>query len=164
MERELQEKLARTCYMQVYSYLLRLTGERELAGELTQETFLRAYSTTAVHRGEADPATWLCAIGKRLFADELRRRSRLQPLPETLPDPTDMPGELSDREQSFRIHKALHGLREPYREVFEQRVFGELSFRQIGTICGKTESWARVTYHRARLMIQERMGNDESGM
>ena len=52
---------------------------------------------------------------------------------------------------------ALHGLEEPYREVFELRVFGELSFREIGTIFAKTENWARVTYHRARLKLQERM-------
>jgi RNA polymerase sigma-70 factor (ECF subfamily) len=41
--------------------------------------------------------------------------------------------------------------------VFQLRVFGELSFRQIGSIFGKTETWARVTYHRARLKIIERM-------
>lgn len=49
----------------------------------------------------------------------------------------------------------LHGLSEPYREVFWMRTFGELSFKEIGKIHGKTESWARVTYHRARLMLKE---------
>jgi RNA polymerase sigma-70 factor (ECF subfamily) len=52
---------------------------------------------------------------------------------------------------------ALHALEEPYREVFELRIFGELSFREIGLIFSKTENWARVTYHRARLKLQERM-------
>ena len=51
----------------------------------------------------------------------------------------------------------LHGLDEPYKEVFQLRVFGELSFAQIGRIFGKSENWARVTYHRAKLKIQERM-------
>ena len=63
-----------------------------------------------------------------------------------------------DRDSSFRIHLALHALEEPYREVFELRVFGELSFREVGMIFGKTENWARVTYHRAKLKLQERMG------
>ena len=53
---------------------------------------------------------------------------------------------------------ALHALEEPYREVFELRIFGELSFREIGMIFRKTENWARVTYHRAKLKLQERMG------
>ena len=55
---------------------------------------------------------------------------------------------------------ALHALEEPYREVFELRVFGELSFREIGMIFSKTENWARVTYHRARLKLQERMNKE----
>jgi RNA polymerase sigma-70 factor (ECF subfamily) len=62
-----------------------------------------------------------------------------------------------DRDSSFRIHMALHALEEPYREVFELRIFGELSFKEIGLIFSKTENWARVTYHRARLKLQERM-------
>ena len=62
---------------------------------------------------------------------------------------------------SFQIHLALHDLGEPYKEVFELRVFGELSFKQIGQIFKKTESWARVTYHRARLKLKERLDNNE---
>ncbi len=46
-------------------------------------------------------------------------------------------------------------------QVFQLRVFGELPFSQIGFIFGKTENWARVTYHRARLKIQERMEKNE---
>jgi hypothetical protein len=50
---------------------------------------------------------------------------------------------------------------EPYKEVFQLRIFGELSFAEIGSIFGKTETWARVTYHRARLKIKERMDENE---
>ena len=57
----------------------------------------------------------------------------------------------------MKIHLILHQLEEPYKEVFQLRVFGELSFAEIGSIFGKTETWARVTYHRARLKIKERM-------
>jgi len=68
----------------------------------------------------------------------------------------------ADKDSSFRVHLALHALEEPYREIFELRVFGELGFQQIGMIFGKTENWARVTYHRARLKLQERMKTDEN--
>ncbi|MBR4915253.1 MAG: sigma-70 family RNA polymerase sigma factor, partial [Clostridiales bacterium] len=64
---------------------------------------------------------------------------------------------LTDRETSLRIHLILHQLEEPYKEVFQLRIFGELSFAEIGSIFGKTETWARVTYHRARVKIKERM-------
>ncbi len=62
---------------------------------------------------------------------------------------------LANKEMALEIHQALHKLPQPYREVFWMRTFGELSFKEIGRILGKTESWARVTYHRARLMIKE---------
>ena len=51
----------------------------------------------------------------------------------------------------------LHNLEEPYKEVFQLRIFGELSFRDIGKIFGKSENWARITYHRAKLKLQEKM-------
>ena len=60
------------------------------------------------------------------------------------------------------IKKAEYLKQVPYKEVFQLRVFGELSFSQIGLIFGKTENWARVTYHRARIKIQERMEKNES--
>ena len=64
---------------------------------------------------------------------------------------------LADADTSLRIHRVLHNLDEPYKEVFQLRVFGELSFKEIGSIFGKTETWARVTFHRARMMVKERM-------
>ena len=64
---------------------------------------------------------------------------------------------LADADASLRIHRVLHNLDEPYKEVFQLRVFGELSFKEIGSIFGKTETWARVTFHRARMMVKERM-------
>ena len=90
--------------------------------------------------------------------DETRRRNKTAPIPEELPAAgKSVEQQVSDRDSSFRIHTALHTMEEPYREVFELRVFGELSFSQIGTIFGRTENWARVTYHRARIKLRERM-------
>ncbi|MCR4886385.1 MAG: RNA polymerase sigma factor [Clostridiales bacterium] len=153
-----REKLYETYYMRVFSYAMTLSGNREQAEELTQETFFRAFARQSAFRGEADEATWLCAIAKNLFVDGRRRESRQAPMPEDLPDTAgSIEQRAADRDSSFRIHMALHALEEPYREVFELRIFGELSFRDVGAIFGKTENWARVTYHRARLKLRERM-------
>lgn len=152
------EKLYEAYYMRVFSYAMTLAGDRAQAEEITQETFFRAFSKTSAFRGEADEATWLCAIAKNLFLDEKRRQRRHAVLPEDLADAArGVEQSVADRDASFRIHMALHDLEEPYREAFELRIFGELSFREIGMIFGKTENWARVTYHRARLKLQERM-------
>lgn len=152
------EKLYQTYYMRVFSFAMTLTGERAQAEEITQEVFFRALSKRDSFRGESDEATWLCAIAKNLWLDEKRRQGKREPLAEDVPENgKGVEQAAEDRDSSFRIHLALHTLSEPYREVFELRVFGELSFREIGLIFAKTENWARVTYHRARLQLQERM-------
>lgn len=158
MAQEQNGKLYEAYYMRVFSFVMTLSKDRAQAEEITQETFFRAMSKQRAFRGESDEATWLCAIAKNLFLDERRRQERIEPIPEELPDTAKgVEQRAADRDSSFRVHMALHTLEEPYREVFELRIFGELSFREIGTIFGKTENWARVTYHRARLKLQERI-------
>ena len=158
MTREQCAQLYEASYMRVFSYAMTLTKDRTSAEELVQETFFRAFSRQSEFRGESDEVTWLCAIAKNLFIDETRRQRRKGELPEDMPDRAkSVERRVEDRDSSFRIHMALHGLEEPYREVFELRVFGELSFREVGMIFGKTENWARVTYHRARMKLHERM-------
>ena len=160
MDSETCRRLYETYYMQVFSYVMTLCGNRHTAEEITQDTFYRAFYKSAAYRKESNEITWLCAIAKNRFLDEKRKQGRLTAMPEGIPDTDgDIEEQAADRDASFRIHVALHALEEPYREVFELRVFGELSFRQIGTIFGKTENWARVTYHRARLKLQERMSD-----
>ena len=158
MTQEQQAKMVEDCYMRVFSYAFTLAKDRSLAEELTQETFYRAFTKHRDFRGESDEVTWLCAIAKNYFYDERRRQNKTEQIPEEVPDTgKGIEQAAADRDSSFRIHVALHTLEEPFREIFELRVFGELSFRDIGTIFGKTENWARVTYHRARLKLQERI-------
>ena len=153
------EKLYNSYYMQVYSYAVALTKNPEQAEEIAQHTFVKALSSKAGYKGKSSELTWLCSIAKNLYYDELRRNQRISSLGENLhiSSEVDIEQVVSDSDMAFRIHLVLHKLDEPYKEVFQLRVFGELSFSQIATIFGKTESWARVTYHRARLKIQERM-------
>lgn len=151
------EKLYNTYYMKVYSYLITLSGNPHTAEEITQEVFFKAMKTKRPCRGESGELTWLCAIAKNTFIDECRKQARFQKTQEELPDETDMEKVLEDENATLQIHRILHELEEPYKEVFQLRIFGELSFQKIGLIFDKTEVWARVTYHRARLKIKERM-------
>lgn len=153
------EKLYNSYYMQVYSYAVSLTQNRELAEEITQNTFYKAVSTKSQFKGKSDELTWLCSIAKNLYYDEMRNSQRISDICEIgeLPSDENVERAVADSDMAFRIHLVLHRLDEPYKEVFQLRVFGELSFAQIAAIFGKTETWARVTYHRAKLKIQERM-------
>ena len=159
MDKNTAEKLYEAFYMKVFSYVMTLTSDREDAKEITQETFFRAISTEHLFRGESDSYTWLCAIAKNLFIDEKRRHSRFEQveLEEQQDTGKSFEKSLMDSDTSIRVHRVLHEMEEPYKEVFQLRIFGELSFKEIGSIFGKTETWARVTYHRARIMIKERM-------
>ena len=163
MDKNTAEKLYEAFYMKVFSYVMTLAKDRNDAEEITQETFFRAISTDKAFKGESESFTWLCAIAKNIFIDEKRRVSRQdEELNEELPDTNKgIEEKLTDRDQSLKIHLILHKLEEPYKEVFQLRIFGELSFAEIGSIFGKTETWARVTYHRARLKIKERMDENE---
>lgn len=161
------EKLYEAYYMQVYSYALTLTKSRADAEDVTQTAFCKAMTTESKYRGESGEYTWLCAIAKNVFLDKKRKESREKTVPLTDTDlPSDAHMELEnallDQDDSFRIHTVLHALEEPYKEVFTLRIFGELPYDRIGQLFGRSENWARVTYHRAKLKIQERMeGRDE---
>lgn len=166
MESKAFEKLYETYYMRVYSYVMTLAKKQHIAEEITQEAFYKAFTAKSAFRGESNALTWLCAIARNLFLDEMRRQSKKV---ETEPDinasdDIDIQHEVEDHDASYRIHLALNELEEPYRKVFELRIFGELSFREIGSICERTENWARVTYHRAKLKLQERVNVYETGL
>lgn len=151
------EKLYRVYYMEVYSYMMTLAKDTHMAEEITQETFFKALKTRHTYNGASGELTWLCAIAKNTFIDECRRRSRFRAADDEPAAETDLEELLADESATLQIHQILHRLEEPYKEVFQLRIFGELSFQKIGQIFDKTEVWARVTYHRARLKIQERM-------
>ena len=158
------EKMYQSYYMQVYSYVITLTRNREQAEEITQNTFYKAITAKHPFRGNAEELTYLCSIAKNLFYDEKRHHACMADMSEVqeLASEENVEKAAADADMAFRIHLILHRLQEPYKEVFQLRVFGELSFAQIAAIFGKSENWARVTYHRAKLKIQERMeGNHE---
>ena len=142
----------------VYRFLLSHCQDPELADELTGETFYQAYLHIGSFRGESRIETWLCQIARNALSKERKRRGRLTELdPEAESPSPDLFSRFSDREQALLIHRQLHALPEPYREVFTLRVFGDLSFKDIAGIFEKTESWAKVTYYRAKDKLIEKM-------
>ncbi|MFQ9014941.1 MAG: RNA polymerase sigma factor [Lacrimispora saccharolytica] len=153
------EKLYHSYYMQVYSYVMTILKNQSLAEEITQNTFFKAMTAKKPFGQRSGELTWLCSIAKRLAIDECRKNKKVTELDEAseTAQKKDLTEEVEDKETALQIHLILHELQEPYKEVFQLRIFGELSFAQIGFIFGKTENWARVTYHRARMKIQERM-------
>ena len=143
----------------IFKYLIKLTRDISLAEELTQETFFRAYMNFATLKDKEKAFVWLCQIAKNTYYAYYNEEKKKAPIDdyENLTDGTDVEESFLKSELTQKALSCLHDLEEPYKEVFQLRVFGELSFAQIASIFRKTESWVRVTYHRARLKIQERM-------
>lgn len=153
------ERTCRTEYRHVRLFLLKLTGDESLADELTQETFYQALKQWKSFRGQCAPSTWLCGIAKRLYFTWCRRPP---PVPvERLPEEADFADVLEDRERRLSVHRLLHRLPEPYREVVTLRTFGDLSHEEIGALFGKTAAWARTIYYRGRQQLA-RMWKEEN--
>ena len=77
-----------------------------------------------------------------------------------LPSSVDIEQTFLKKETTRSIYRALHTLDEPYKEVFLLRTLGELTYREIGDIFCHSETWARVTYHTARLKIRELLADE----
>ncbi len=156
------EEIYNRYFHAVFLFLRQLSKDEQVAEELTSETFFKAMRCIGDFRGECDIRVWLCQIAKNCYLTYLRKRRRVDEMDELekfdFPDSRDGPEEqVSKRSEAMRAHRFLHELAEPYKEVFTLRVFGELSFQQIGSIFQKTENWACVTYHRARKKLMEKM-------
>ena len=136
----------------VYKFLLAQCRDPDLAEELTQETFYRAVCSIDRVDGSCKLSVWLCQIAKHLWYQHLRKRQKetvpLETAPET-PVPSAEDGVL-DQEGRLTLLRQIHRLPEPQREVIYLRAFGNLSFREIGDVLGKTENWARVTFYRTK--------------
>ncbi|MCD7823696.1 MAG: sigma-70 family RNA polymerase sigma factor [Oscillospiraceae bacterium] len=162
------EEIYKTYFESVYNYILRLSGNAHIAEEITSETFFKAMKSIGKFRGECDIRVWLCQIAKNSYYSYLKKSRRTESIDDVnfqdIVDPEALPEESASRKDDFlRVRKALHDIAEPYKEVFMWRVFGELSFKEIGEIYGKTDNWACVTYHRARKMIRLRMEEMNNG-
>jgi RNA polymerase sigma factor (sigma-70 family) len=143
----------------VFLYIKKLSGSETIAEDITSETFLKALKSIDHFRGECDIQVWLCQIAKNCYYSYMKRNSKIDSLekhPEQA-DTTDIAQQVVNAYASMKIYTVLHHLDEPYKEVFMLRTLGELSFRQIGRLFGKSENWACVTYHRAKAKIQNRM-------
>ena len=154
------EDIYNTYFRDVFRYVRSLSGSEVVAEEITAETFLRAMVSLSSFRGDCDIRVWLFRIAKNCWLTERKKQSRFAD-EDSLPEPAadgDLESALADKESAIAIHRILHRIAEPYKEVFSLRVFSELSFRQIGEIFEKSEHWACVTYHRAKEKIRKEMG------
>lgn len=157
------EEIYTLYFKDVYFFAYSLTKDKHLAEDITSETFLKALKSLDSFKGESDIRVWLFQIAKNTYYSYLRKSKKETELDalEEIEAEIDIEKHVFTKEKSMNVHKVLHQLSEPYKEVFTLRLFGGLSFKQIAELFGKTDNWACVTFYRAKEKIREEMRKSE---
>lgn len=160
------KKVCEEYYQTVYGYLVTITGrDYDLAEELTQETFYRAIKNVNKFRKDCKMSTWLCQIAKYTFYQYLDKKNRKKEVSMDavieIAAEQQLEKEYISNEQKLEVYKKIQQLESPAKDVLMLRLSGELSFREIGEILGKTENWARVTFYRGKQMIGKELEKNE---
>ena len=145
----------------VYKYIFCLSnGDKDLAEEITSETFAIAVERINQFKGECKISVWLCQIAKYIWYKEVKKKSRIKfEELETLQDEQIIEDIIVEKEAKLQIFKDIQTLDEKTKDVMYLRLIGELSFKEIGEVLGKTSNWARVTYYRGKQKIKEEENN-----
>ncbi|MBF7097875.1 RNA polymerase sigma factor [Alkalibacter mobilis] len=149
------EKLYNDYFQTVFKYLFCMSHDTDLSEELAQETFYQAIKSYDNFRGDCKISTWLCQIAKHLLFKEHEKRKRYDSNPideisDGLPAKENVESLILVNESKVELYQKLQSLDEKTREVMYLRLTGELSFREIGEILKKNETWARVTFYRGK--------------
>lgn len=150
----------------IISFIYDMVGERALAEDLTQETFVRAYKSLPVLRDEARLSTWLFGIAKNVARESIRGRRRDDDkvgLDESraveVCDGARSPAhQLLDKELNGVIQRALGALDEDKRLVFTLKIFQQRSYEEIAEITGFSIGKLKTDLHRARAEMRRRIG------
>lgn len=152
------EKIYNENYEKVYFFLLSLTQQKDLSEELTQQTFYKAFIGIGKFKNNSKLIVWLCQIAKNEYFTYLRKQKKYtyeDKINQIEDKNIDIINELLLNEKRIELHKILHSLDDIYKEVFMLRVFSDLSYKDIGNIFSKNESWVRVMFFRAKQKIIE---------
>ena len=158
-------------FRDVFLYIRALSENESLAEEITQETFLKAMNNIEKFDGRKDIRAWLFVIAKNTYFRYCRRNKIYvdEEFSEIMQDSIQdtSPAVLDQIVQNETVRSLEHYaelIPETYREIFHLRIYGELSFEQIGKCYQKCSGWARVTYHHARQMIRVRINQEENDL
>lgn len=143
-------------YDRVYRFLLSLTGDPHQAEDLTQEVFYRALLHIGRYEERGQMFTWLCAIGKNLWLSQCRKKPP-EPLSPTLSTRAGPEEALSVQETHLALRKAIADLPEDLRDVVILHIYGGIPLNEISVLKGKSESWGKVTYYRARQLLRQKL-------
>ncbi|MBC2710313.1 MAG: sigma-70 family RNA polymerase sigma factor [Desulfosarcina sp.] len=141
----------------LYAYLLRMTGEAQLAADLVQESFVR-YLGRYGSRDGSRPL--LYTIARNAALDAIRKQKVDGFNADGHEDPGNNPEQqVMDREAFHRMLAAIGQLAPPDRELISLVATADLTYREIGRILNISEANVKVKVHRARTKLREILGS-----
>lgn len=156
------EALYTEYYDRVYCFIFRLCANGDLAEDLTQETFLQAYTSFHRFRGDCQMFTWLASIGKHVYFKYLKKNrldldsANLELVVHTYCTGCIDPEEhLRRKDVEKAVRAVIDGIPKKYRDVVLLRIYAELPFSQIALLLKISENSAKVIYFRAKKMLLE---------
>ena len=159
------EDIYREYFDIVYKYLCYLTKNKDLAEDLAQDTFFKAIMKIDTFKNKSKLSTWLCQIAKNLWYDELKKRKKIKYISEEekgqIESEEQVENDIYLKEKRLQLYQRMQQLNEQTREVIYLRITGELSFKEIGQILGKTENWARTVFYRGKEKLKEKDINEK---
>lgn len=148
----------------IFRYAYYLTGNREDAADIKQETFLRAYHAIATYRAEAGLRTWLLKICVNLCRDRARSWSHRQIIYHEAPENLAGVVQANSPQQALEhahlvqtILRALKGLSPAQREIVVLHTIENLDYPEIGRILGCAATTAKMRVFRARKCLKDRV-------
>lgn len=158
MKKQEMEQLYLSYEKIVFGYLLRLTHNRDLAEELSQETFYQAFLSMDRYDGRCRVSSWLCQIAKNIWRNDCRKKKRIT----SIDDMEAVFGETEDalqvilkKEERVLFYRELQKLPQDMKDVIYLRIAGEFTFQEIGEILGRSEVWARTVFYRGKKKIMK---------
>lgn len=150
----------------IYSYLLSLTKNADIAEELLQETFYSAVKNINKFRKESNVKTWLCTIAKNKYIDYYKKSKKINEIKindcdEIYLSTDSFEKDYLNKDDLLNIYRKIHALDEKSREVVYLRTSTNFNFREIGSIFGKSEEWARINFYRAKIKLKEDFENEQ---
>jgi RNA polymerase sigma-70 factor (ECF subfamily) len=165
-DRDAAERLVARTYRGVYALLRRLCGDPDLAADLTQETYRRAWDALSGFHGRAQFSTWLCRIAYNVFLNHLRRPRRLVPLEERLEEAVHDPSPAADEvlgqaAEGDRLRRAVMQLPDEQRFTVTALYWGGRSVREIALDQGVSGVAIRKRLKRALSTLHRLLGEEE---
>lgn len=145
----------------LYSFFYMKTGSKELAEDLTHEVFYEALKSYGSFKGNSSLKTWIFSIANNLLKKHYRKKKSAKVLEEKLSIEhlvvEDLENSVINKDNRLQLIKAINLLDDLTKEIVLLRIYGELSFKEIGHTLNKSENYARVTFHRGKLKIQKEL-------